>query len=141
MRSDLKKVIFERAKAARTWASKTPRKKVIQLDSDGFQSNESANHIRLRKQKYRNSHYRPVDHFLETSVGRAWKDVYSELCQVTDTRDLLGLNIRNYVQDSVALECWQENRVWMTYCPGGPARVVKGLFVHPRTGVVMRVLG
>jgi len=49
MRRDIQKVVFERAKAGRTWASKTPRVKPVVLDRAGEQLNEDSNRIRLKK--------------------------------------------------------------------------------------------
>jgi len=91
-----------------------------------------------KRQKTRNQHYNALERFLVRSVGRSWKQVYAEVCAAADARDLLGSQIREHVQGCVATNCWIENGVIMSRdcreCP----KPVRGLYVHPSTGRLMR---
>lgn len=138
MRSDIHKVIFERAKANRTWASKTPRAKQVVLEEDGEQRNEQSNRTRLKRQKMRNSHFNPLQRFLVRNAGRPWNKVYAEVCAATDARYLLGAEIREHVQCFVETQCWIEDRKVMTRDRKGFPQEVRGLFVHPKTGLLQR---
>ena len=138
MRRDIDKVIFERAKSGRTWASKTPRANPVLLDPSGDQFNERSNQVRLNRQKLRNSHFNALERFLVRNVGRPWDKVYAEICASADARSFLKAEVRGYVEYVVAVKCWMEGRKVMTpYC-GRPGEVVTGLYVHPRSGVLMR---
>jgi hypothetical protein len=119
MRRDMHKVVFERAKAGRTWASKTPRATALRIDGAGDQVDEESNHIRRKRQKHRNEHYGPLLHFLIRNIGRPWNHVYSEICAATDSRSRLQSGIRKYVDHVLACGC-------------------KRLYVHPRTGILLR---
>jgi hypothetical protein len=138
MRKDIAKVVFERPKGARTWAKKTPRAAAVTLDHAGEQVNESSNHIRRKRQKHRNMSLSPLEHFLQCRVGRPWDQVWSEVCAAADVRSTLGGEIRDHVDGLVATKCWIEGRTVMTEsCCGAPSRV-RGLFVHPRSGLLTR---
>ena len=134
----MQKVVFERAKAGRTWASKTPRVKQVVLDQEGEQLNEESNSRRRKRQKMRNSHFNAVEHFLVRNVGRPWSKVYAEVCASADARSFLGAEIRNFVQSFVATKCWFEGRKVMSYDWRGCPQEVRGLYVHPRNGVLLR---
>jgi hypothetical protein len=137
MRRDIDKLVFERAKSGRTWASKTPRAPAVKLDSTGDQFDEKYNWIRLYRQKHRNSHFNPVEHFLVGCVGRPWDKVFAEICASVDSRSTLGAEIRDHVACAVAIHCWMEGRKVMTGDWGEP-REVRGLYVHPKTGLLQR---
>jgi hypothetical protein len=138
MRRDIQKVVFERAKSGRTWASKTPRVKPVVLDGAGEQLNEWSNQIRLKRQKHRNHNFNPLERFLVRNVGRPWSKVYAEVCASADARSFLGSQVRDYVQRFVATACWLEGRKVMSSCCGRPQEV-HGLYVHPRSGLLRRV--
>ena len=80
MRSDIAKVVFERPKGGRTWASKTPRAAAVMLDPAGEQVDERSNHIRRKQQKRAMTNWGPLEHFLDCRVGRPWDQVWSEVC-------------------------------------------------------------
>ena len=138
MRKDIAKVVFERPKGGRTWAKKTPRAAAVLLDSAGDQLNEAANHVRRKRQKGRNSNLSPLEHFLECRVGRPWDQVWSEVCTTADVRSTLGGEIRHYVDCLIARHCWFEGRTLLTDSYYGPPQKARGLFVHPRSGLLMR---
>jgi hypothetical protein len=138
MRQDVNKIIAERPKANRTWESKTPRKKAVILDVQGDQINESANHIRLKRQKMRNTSFNVLERFLISRVGRMWDKVYAEVCVVADSRSFAGAEVRDYLKSLVATECWIEGRTVMCHDWQGCSQEVTGLYVHPKSRLLMR---
>ena len=136
MRRDIQAVVFERAKSNRTWASKTPRVKGVVLDAEGEHIREGT--PKLKRQKWRNSHFNAVGRFLLRNTGRPWNKVYAELCASADGRTRLGREVREYAECSVALQCWLDGRKVMSFDVHGAPREVTGLYVHPKTGVLLR---
>src|ERR1017187_3504469 len=138
MRSDVSKIISERPKSNRTWTSKTPRRKQVTVDLLGDQIDENSNHIRQGRQKRRKARYNILERFLVHCVGRPWDKVYAETCDVADARSFSGSEIRDFVKSFVATECWMEGRTVMSHdCFGGP-QIVRGLYVHPKSGLLLR---
>lgn len=140
MRRDIDKVVFERAKSNRTWASKTPRDKRVLLDASAEQINERANHVRSKRQKFRNEHFNAVERSLIRGVGQPWDKVFSEICAATDGRTTLEKEIRERVLQLVNTKCWLEGRKMMGYDWSGRPQVVRDLIVHPKTGLLMRAV-
>jgi hypothetical protein len=138
MRVDVHKVISERPKSGRTWESKTPREKQVVLDPLGEQIDESSNHIRQRRQKRRNARFNVVERFLVNRVGRNWDKVYAEVCEVADSRRLSGAEVRDWLKGCVATDCWLEGRTVMSHDWSGCPQVVRGLYVHPKSRILMR---
>jgi len=138
MRQDVDKIVFERPKANRTWASKTPREKAVILDVQGDQINESANHIRRKRQKMRNSSLNVLERFLVKRIGRSWDKVYAEVCAVADARSFTGAEVRDYLKALVAIDCWIEARKIMWHGSKGHPEEVSGLYVHPQNGLLLR---
>lgn len=136
MRRDIAKVVFERAKANRTWSRKTPRESAVKLtaDNDSFDTNAP---VRRKRQKMRNRNVSPLEHFLHCRVGRPWDQIWSEVCEAADTRNPLSAEIREHIDCMVATGCWLESRVVMSTCCGTP-RPVRGFYVHPRSGSLQR---
>jgi hypothetical protein len=138
MRGDIAKVVFERPKGGRTWASKTPRPAAVLVDRACEQLDESSNCIRRRRQKMRNSNMGPLKHFLECRVGRPWNTVWSEVCDALDLRSALGREVRERIDWLVDRDCWIEGRTVMSHSCCGRPRKVRGLYVHPRSGLLRR---
>jgi len=138
MRIDVSKIISERPRSGRTWESKTPRQKAITLDPLGDQFDESGNHIRQKRQKYRQPRFNVLERFLIHRVGQPWDKVYSEACMVSDRRSFLGAELRDYLKKIVATECWLDGRKLMHYDWQGHREAVAGLYVHPKTRVLLR---
>ena len=138
MRKDIAKVVFERPKGNRTWARKTQRPSAVRLDPAGEQLNEKSNVINRKRQKRRNMSLSPLEHFLQCRVGRPWDQVWSEVCAAADLRNTLGAEIRGHVDRLVETKCWIEGRTVMADSCCGVPRKVRGLYVHPRSGLLMR---
>ena len=138
MRRDVHKVISERPKSGRTWESKTPRKKQVVLDAPGDQLDENSNHIRQKRQKHRGARFNILERFLVNRVGRPWDKVYAEACEVADPRSFHGAEIRDYLKSLVAIDCWMEGRTLMSHDWSGRPQKVQGLYVHPKSRLLLR---
>lgn len=136
MRSDIAKVVFEKAKGGRTWASKTPRPAAVSLDHAGEQFDERSNDVHRKRQKHRNHNTGPLDHFLALRLGRPWDVVWSEVCAAP--RSSLGREFRKLIDGLVTREYWIEGRTLMTRsCWGEPIKL-RGFYVHARSGLLRR---
>jgi hypothetical protein len=138
MRRDVHDVVAERPKGGRTWVSKTPRKKQIVLDLGGEQIDESSNDPRRQHQKHRTFSLGVLQRFLVRNLGRPWNKVYSEACDSADARSPAGYEIRKYLRSFVATECKLVGRKVMGHDQQGRPGEVRGLYVHPKTGLLMR---
>jgi hypothetical protein len=139
MRRDIAKVVFERAKSGRTWASKTPRPRAVMLDLAGQQFDESSNDVRRKRQKTRNKNLGPLKNFLKCRVGRPWDAVWTEICAATGAGDPLGDEVRKCFGYLVRHDCWIEVDTIMihSWC-GPPTHKVRGFYLHPRSGLLCR---
>jgi hypothetical protein len=138
MRRDVHKVMSERPKRNRTWESKTPREKQVVLDVVGDQIDENSNHIQQKRQKRRNTRDNVLERFLVNRVGRKWDKVYAEACEVADSRSFEGAEVRDGLKRLVATECWLDGRTLMSHDWSGCPHVVRGLYVHPRSRLLLR---
>lgn len=50
----------------------------------------------------------PLEKFLKKNVGRPWNDVWSEICEHTDSRTIKGMHMRDHVQQYVTGSGGQE---------------------------------
>jgi hypothetical protein len=71
------------------------------------------------------------------SVGRPWNKLYAEICAAVDARGTLQAEIRDHVACQVAVNCWLDGRKVMTNDWGCPEEV-RGLYVHPKSGLLLR---
>jgi hypothetical protein len=138
MREDVEKIIAERPKGGRTWASKTPRPTRVELDGEGEQIDESSNHVRRKRQKGRSRQFNVLERFLLHRVGRPWSKVYAEVCAVADARRYQGVEVREYLKSFVATECWLNGKTIMSHDWYGCPSQVRGLYVHPKSGLLLR---
>ncbi len=79
----------------------------------------------------------PLERFLRSNVGRPWDTIYSEMSERLDNRKTTGRHIFEHVDDLVTVNCYEERRVVYGYNSwGGSPEPVRGLYVHPRTGLL-----
>ena len=138
MRGDVRNVISERPKGGRTWVSKTPRRKHPVLDVEGEQLDENADRIRRKRQKDRSLRLNILERFLLNRVGRPWSKVYAEACSVADSRSFHGAEVREYLKDYVAIDCWLDGKKLTSYDCFGCPKPVEGLYVHPKSRLLLR---
>ncbi|HLX61371.1 MAG TPA: hypothetical protein VKX17_08830 [Planctomycetota bacterium] len=148
MREDMDKVIVERPRANRTWAVKGNYGLKHKLDLEDMPTRESyRNARRKRKTKYFNEHLSPLKRFLQSSVGKPWNKVYSEICERIHVKSTVQAHILQHIADFVCMDTFlKDGKVWAR--PGGGFRI-KGeepieeshfeLYVHPIDGLLKRV--
>lgn len=119
-------------------------KVVVGEDEDGyFVEDRNARRGKMtRTTKHFGDHIMPLKRFLLKNVGRAWDDVWSEICQFADHRNVRGRHLREHV------DFWVHTKVTFDeegnpqsnfgYWGGSPL-YEGGLYVHPETGVLCRV--
>lgn len=79
----------------------------------------------------------PLRGYLKKQVGRPWDDIYSELREHLDFRTVSGQHIWDHVKSEVALHCEERHgAVWVKAARFGAGRMIDGLYVHPRTGLL-----
>jgi hypothetical protein len=81
----------------------------------------------------------PLKRFLQSSVGRPWNDVYSEMCASLDKRKTTGQHIFDHVKRMVETNCFmgRDNKVFYRRW-GNQECEVDDLYVHPKTGLLCR---
>jgi len=101
MREDMFKVIVERPRGGRSWASKS---KLRYLDKG-----ETRHRITGRRlvrehsgaSKYLNENLAPLKRYLFKQRGRKWDDVFSEICARLDTGSTVKMHVREHLDDFV----------------------------------------
>jgi len=89
------------------------------------------------ERKYFSDLLGPLRRYLRSNVGRPWDKVYSEMKQHLDSRKTTGQHIFEHVQSEVSLHCYEgEDGVVYEQPWWGEPRPVRGLYVHPRTGLL-----
>jgi hypothetical protein len=84
-------------------------------------------------QKMLNENLRPLRNFLIRSVGRNWNKVYAEIRQRVDPRRAIGLHVLQHLKQMVHEDVIVTRGI--PYAMRG-GRVLPGLFVHPKTGIL-----
>lgn len=138
MRSDMFKVIVERPRSGSRapWPSGYRR----ELDSEDLPSKIG---MRPRRwSKWLNENLAPLRRFLVRQAGRAWNDVFSEICQTIDNRSTVKQHVRGHIEDFVAIRtALVEGRIYVKDDYGrfeSLHKVNQVLYVDPASGVLMR---
>jgi len=146
MRSDMSKVLVEslRVGRARAYATEgTRRLRRHDLDPDG----EGGPHrIGMRRdvveRKEFGEHLSPLYRWLDRHAGRPWAKVWGELCANLDRRSVVQAHAFQHIEDHVATRTfWRDGQVWVSSRWRDPQPIAEcwsPLFVHPRTGILLR---
>jgi hypothetical protein len=105
---------------------------------EGEQLDEDANRIRRKRQKHRSHRLNILERFLFNRVGLPWSRVYAEACSVADSRSFQGAELRAYLKTFVAVDCWLDKKKLMSYDWRGCPKPVQGLYVHPKSRLLLR---
>jgi len=143
MRSDMAKVLCEKARNGSAELShKTGGRINLKNDfDDDFDSGPT--HLgmgrdRQDRRKIRDKSWvgneNPIDRYLESSVGRPWNDIYSELCEVF-SKAHVRRRLKWFLKYRVARQIvWRDG---VMYNLGHwVCRKVDGLYVDPTTGIL-----
>lgn len=76
----------------------------------------------------------PLRRYLYKQVGRPWDKVYSEICEVADSRSVSGYHLLQHVKVEVELECWVRDEEVFVH-PAFPCKPYT-LYVNPDTGLL-----
>jgi hypothetical protein len=149
MREDMYKVIVERPRRGGGWA--------LQKDGRKFRNSEDAPQKVGMKRGYQsrkslNENLSPLKRFLESSIGKPWNKVYSELSEGIDRRNTVQEHIYSHIEQFVAIHTkWDQTgvnkpnngdcvrlieRIWF-----GGENTLKHcnfeMYVHPKTGLLL----
>ncbi len=142
MRSDMQKVIIERPRRD----SRAPNRKFgARLRYiDGHDYEEELKHVPVSfsfrdygcDRKRSTDVLGPLEHFLRTSLGKSWNDVYSEICAELDRRKVIGMHVFQHLWQLVERNCWigQDGKPYVWGYRG--AYPVYHFYVHPWTGLL-----
>jgi hypothetical protein len=135
MRSDFHEVLIERPRSGMRIKTRRDGKPQARLwdGEDGF---EDCVPGRPNRTKWFDDHLSPLRRWLRAQCNRPWDKVYSELCAGIDTRSVVGQHLRDHALQEVTRNCLMDakGKFWTIDYPG--YRAVKGLYVHPRTGLL-----
>lgn len=141
MRFDMHKVIVERPRGGRSRAlpEKTGlRLRPVDAVAQGEDYDSGAGRPQHpRRDKSFNEHLSPLRRYLEGQVNRPWAKVYSEICGGIDRRSVIGQHVLGHVVDFVTVETRisKDGKIY-TYGRWGGRDTVRGLYVHPVTGLL-----
>lgn len=139
MREDMFKVIVQRPRSGRSWASKSklryvkgegPRRmtgKRIVIENDC-------------RTKHLNENLAPLKRYLHKQRGRKWNDVFSEICARLDTGSTVKMHVRDHIGDFIERnirrdaqgQYWASGR-WDT---PQPVSQWSELYVDPQDGII-----
>lgn len=116
MRTDLNKVLCERERHGSSWGyDETRNSKLFEQSYDRFEEVDDepfhgvgSGHREGMKFRYGyntkslSEHLSPLYGIIRKNVGRKWDKIYSELCEVFDTRSVINNHILEHLYDRVA---------------------------------------
>jgi hypothetical protein len=139
MREDFHKVIIERPR----WGSSLPSPKtgitISHYDRDreySFEGRRSRSWNWKWARKEFSDHLAPLRRYLDKQVGRPWRKIEGEIRKAVDTGTVVGRHLLDHLRGEVSISCFvgADGRFYRT----GRDYPVQGLFVHPRTGLLLR---
>lgn len=143
MRRDMAKVIVERPRKGGGKGRKPPWTK--NADPDDLPSKEGMKKRHIRGyEKSLNENLRPLERFLNKQVGRPWDKVYSEICDQINTNNAVQKHVRDHVWDFVERHVVMKDKhpyhpKLYNWAPDGRPLHKGDLFIHPETGLLVRV--
>lgn len=140
MREDMFKVIVERPRRGRSWATKSK----LRYDRCEDRSHVSGKRLvteHTGATKYLNENLAPLKRYLFKQRGRRWDDVFSEICEHLDTGSTVKMHVREHLDDFIMRRVTLHNDGSMTAAsrwgsPEGPESWWAELYVDPRNGTI-----
>lgn len=140
MREDMFKVIVERPRSGRSWASKSK----LRYDKCEERSRVSGHRLVMEsngRTKHLNENLAPLKRYLHKQIGRRWDDVFSEICAHLDTGSTVKMHVREHLEDFVLskVRLAPDGILWATGRWGHPEKLVESwteLYVDPNDGLV-----
>lgn len=137
MRDDMFKVIVERPRRK----SRDPRGRDGRHYRDASDAAFLPAKAGYRDFKSLNENLRPLARFLEAQVGRPWNKVYGEIRAAIDGRNAVQHHVLQHLDLYVATRTRLVDERVIDLCGRwglGVDRVWQPLFVHPRTGLLLK---
>ena len=140
MREDMFKVIVERPRSGRSWASKSK----LRYDKYEERSRVSGHRLVMENDgntKHLNENLAPLKRYLQKQIGRRWDDVFSEICARLDTGSTVKMHVREHLDDFILRKVRREvdGTLWATGRWGSPEKLIESwteLYVDPSDGVI-----
>lgn len=146
MRKDMSKVIVERPRLGRAWASeKRPGRSRPVEDDDGEplragRGGRAPTRTKPLKTKNLNENLAPLRRYLGKQVGRPWNKVFSEISAHLKPTSTVQQHVRDHIEDFVAIKTRMRAGKVVVTGPWGGERALdqdyRRYFVHPRTGLL-----
>lgn len=140
MREDMFKVIVERPRRGRSWATKS------KLRYDRCEDRSRVSGKRLVTEhtgatKYLNENLAPLKRYLFKQRGRRWDDVFSEICARLDTGSTVKMHVREHLDDFILRKVTLHEDGSLSGAsrwgePSGPEGWWAELYVDPRDGII-----
>ncbi len=145
MRKDMSKVIVERPRTGAGWDRKG-RTRALADDEDAplrARDREQTTHPTRRRTKALNENLAPLRRFLESSVGRPWNKVQSELSEHIRPTSTVQQHVLDHVKDFVATNtAMRDGKVVVYGRFSRKAEPIESswalLYVHPKTGLLKK---
>lgn len=140
MREDMFKVIVERPRSGRSWASKSK----LRYDKCEGRSRVSGHRLVTEatgNTKHLNENLAPLKRYLHKQIGRKWDDVFSEICVHLDTGSTVKMHVREHLNDFVLsnVRRGHDSVLWATTRWGSPEKLLDSwteLYVDPDDGLI-----
>ena len=140
MREDMFKVIVERPRSGRSWATKSK----IRYDKCEERSRVSGHRLVMEASgytKHLNENLAPLKRYLHKQLGRKWDDVFSEICEHLDTGSTVKMHVREHLDDFVSYNTRRDvdGVIWATDRWGSPEKCIESwteLYVDPDDGLI-----
>jgi hypothetical protein len=133
VRKDMAKVIVERSRVA------ARDRKGRSSDKYGAPPNKQSMRRPYLDRKSLNENLAPLRRFLESSVGKKWDNVYSEICSGLKLTSAVQKHVRDHVFDFVTLNVQvKDGKIFALrrYGSGFSELSDKAMYVDPKTGIL-----
>lgn len=152
MREDMSKVVIERPRWGHSLPSKKTGQRLRRYDP-GHEYEDSPKRLSGRAKypkgatKEFSDFLTPLERFLQSSLGKPWDKVYSELCQHLDKRKTTGRHVFQHLELYVSTNCFydEDGELWIDYYCGQPKPVSElhsnkmAFYVDPRSRLLCQV--
>lgn len=143
MRSDIGKLVTERE---RSGSSNPSLKTGLSIAWKGHEAEYDYDRMasmswnRLWQRKEFTDVLSPIYRWLDQQVGRPWNKVYSELCKNLDKRKVTHKHVLDHAFQHVERHTYLgvDGQFYSRETAYRSEYPIKGLFVHPKTGLVVR---
>lgn len=143
MRNDMFKVIVERPRSGRSWATKS-KLRYLQGEAPKRITGHRLVAEHTGATKNLNENLAPLKRYLSKQVGRRWDHVFSDICKTLDTGSTVKMHVREHIGDFIIRQVHidKAGTYWGQGHWGQPVpldRWSQALYVCPDDGRVKRV--